>query len=99
MTYKLSFNIRHEFGIEVSMQQVTIGTKNQIVIPLEVRKKIKGLKPGRKVKVYALSQDTVAIKISDKSWVESSYGAMKQYWKDKRPDLEVEKMRNEWDEK
>lgn len=82
-----------------TMQQVTIGTKNQIVLPKEVRKKIKGLKPGNKVMVYPLSKDTVAIKVNEKSWLESSYGIAKDAWKDIDPIAELEKMRNEWDDK
>lgn len=78
------------------MQQVTIGTKNQIVIPKEIRQKIKGLKPGRKVAVYPLSEDTVAIKLSEKNWLDSSYGLMKETWSKIDPLKELEKMRNEW---
>lgn len=81
------------------MQTVTIGTKNQIVLPKEVRKKIKGLKPGKKVMVYPIDKDTVGIKVSDKSWVERSYGIAKDAWKDIDPIKELEKMRKEWDEK
>ena len=81
------------------MQTVTIGTKNQIVLPKEVRKKIKGLKPGTKVMVYPIDKDTVGIKVSDKSWVERSAGIAKEAWKDIDPIKELEKMRDEWDEK
>jgi AbrB family looped-hinge helix DNA binding protein len=81
------------------MQTVTIGTKNQIVLPKEVRKKIKGLKPGTKVMVYPIDKETIGIKVSDKSWVENTYGLMKDAWKDIDPIKELEKMRNEWDEK
>lgn len=78
------------------MQQITIGTKNQIVIPKEVRKKIKGLKPGDKVDVYALDEDTVAIKISKKSWADRNYGLMKDAWKGRDIIKELEDMRSEW---
>ncbi len=78
------------------MQQVTIGTKNQIVIPKEVREKIKGLKPGEKVDIYSLDEDTVAIKVSKKDWLEVSYGLMKDAWKGIDPIAELEKIRNEW---
>lgn len=81
------------------MQQIIIGTKNQIVIPREVRRKMTGLKPGRKVSIYLLNKDTVAIKVSDKSWLDSSYGRMKSAWKKINPTSQIEKMRNEWDEK
>ena len=78
------------------MQQVTIGTKNQIVIPKDIRQKIKGLQSGRKVLIYPLDEETVAIKVSLKTWLDSSYGAMKKAWDKIDPIREVEKMRNEW---
>jgi bifunctional DNA-binding transcriptional regulator/antitoxin component of YhaV-PrlF toxin-antitoxin module len=81
------------------MQQVTIGTKNQVVIPQELRRNVAGLKPGRKVSMYVLNKNTVAIKVSDTSWLENSYGKMKNAWKKKKASTQLEKMRNEWDEK
>jgi len=81
------------------MQQGTIGTKNQIVIPKQIRQKIKGLKPRRKVTVYPLDKNTIALKVADKNWVERGYGLMKDAWKDIDPIKELEKMRNECDEK
>ena len=80
------------------MQQVTVGTKNQIVLPKEIRQKIKGLKPGRKVSIYSLDENTIAIKVSAKNWLNSSYGAMKTTWDKSNPVEEVEKMRDEWNE-
>lgn len=81
------------------MQQVTVGTRNQIVLPKEVRRKIKGLKPGSKVTVYPIDAYTVQLKVSDQDWVERGYGLMKNAWKDIDPSKEIEKMRKEWDEK
>ena len=81
------------------MQTVTIGTKNQIVLSKEVRKKIKGLKPGRKVMMYPLDKDTVAIKVSDKSWVERTAGIAKDAWKDIDTTKYLDDLRNEWNEK
>jgi AbrB family looped-hinge helix DNA binding protein len=81
------------------MQTVTIGTKNQIVLPKEVRKKIKGLKPGSKVMVYPIDKDTIGIKVSNKNWVEDNYGLMKNAWGNIDPIKELEKMKKEWDEK
>ena len=80
------------------MRQVTIGTKNQIVIPLEVRKKIKGLRPGQKVDVYSPDDKTVVIKVEKKeqSWADRNYGLMKDAWKDIDPIAELEKLRNDW---
>ncbi len=78
------------------MQQITIGTKNQIVIPKEVRKKIKDMRPGQRVLVYPLDENTVAIKVEQSNWVDRGYGLMKDAWKGIDPIKEVEKMRNEW---
>ena len=78
------------------MQTITIGTKNQIVIPLEVRKKIKALRPGAKVSVYSRGTDEVIIKTDAQDWVERTAGIAKQAWKDIDPIAELEKMRNEW---
>lgn len=83
------------------MQQVTVGTKYQIVIPKEVRKKIKGLKPGNKVDVYQVDDQTLTVKAKpdQTSWVERTYGMMSEAWKGIDPIAELEKMRNEWEER
>jgi AbrB family looped-hinge helix DNA binding protein len=78
------------------MQQVTIGTKNQIVIPKEVRQRIKGLKPGNKVSIYSIDDSTIAIKVTPQDWIKSTYGVMEKAWKDIDPIAELERMRNEW---
>lgn len=78
------------------MQLITIGTKNQIVIPKEVRNKIKGLKPGAKVAIYSRGNNEVVIKADNKDWVERTRGIAKDAWKDIDPIKELEKMRNEW---
>lgn len=81
------------------MQTVTVGTKYQIVIPKEVRKKVKGLMPGSKVSVQAIDEETMKVKAKPKSWVEESYGFMKDAWENIDPIVELEKMRNEWENK
>lgn len=78
------------------MQQVTIGTKNQIVIPRQLRAKISGLKPGRKVKVYSQDKQTVIIKVDESSWLDSSYGLMKQAWSKINPSKKIDQSRDEW---
>jgi AbrB family looped-hinge helix DNA binding protein len=77
------------------MQTVTVGTKNQIVIPKEIRKKLTAIRPGAKLSVY-LRGDEVVVKAETKDWVKSTYGIMKEAWKDIDPIKELEKMRNEW---
>lgn len=77
------------------MQTVTIGTKNQIVIPKAVRKKT-GLRAGMKVTIYALNDSTVTIKPTPDNWVERTSGIMREAWKGIDTTAELEKMRNEW---
>lgn len=81
------------------MQQVTIGTKYQIVIPKEVRKKIKGLKPGNKVIVRPSNNNTITVSPVKKNWSDENYGAFKKYFKGIDPIAELEKARDEWDTK
>lgn len=78
------------------MQQIIIGTKNQIVIPKEVRQQIRGLKPGRKVRIYPLNENTIAVKLDIQSWVESSYGIMKKAWSSIDPIKELNSIREGW---
>ncbi len=80
------------------MPQITVGTKNQIVIPKELRQKIAGLKPGKVVSVYFLDKNTVTIKVSDSSWLERGYGIMREAWKNTSPLDRLKQMRKEWDE-
>lgn len=81
------------------MQLVTVGTKYQIVIPKEIRKKIKGLRPGSKVVVKSLDEETAVLKTQKQSWSDRSYGFMKAAWKGVNPASEIDKMRDEWEEK
>lgn len=76
--------------------QVTVGIKYQIVIPKEIRQKIKGLKPGTKVMVKLLDEETIAIKRIEKSWVEATRGIAKGAWKDIDTTKYLENLRNEW---
>ena len=79
------------------MQQVTIGTKYQIVIPKEVRKKVKGVRPGAKVSIQFHNQNEITIKPVNQNWVDETYGKFKKELKGAAE--EVEKMRNEWEER
>lgn len=78
------------------MQQATIGSKYQIVLPKEVRKKIKGLRPGDKVTVRA-NKKVITVKPAVKNWADEHYGKYKKYLKGGVK--EVEKMRDEWEER
>lgn len=77
--------------------QVTVGPKYQIVIPKEVRKKIKGLLPGVQVSVLSSNKDTIIIRKPDKSWVERTRGMMTEAWKGLDTDAYLKKLRDEWD--
>lgn len=81
------------------MQQVTVGPKYQIVIPKEVREKLNGLTPGAKVMVGKVNKDTITIKTNPKNWVERTRGMMTKAWKDIDPIAELEKGRDEWEER
>jgi AbrB family looped-hinge helix DNA binding protein len=80
------------------METVTVGSKYQIVIPKNVRKKIKGFRPGTKVSVSVNKDKSIKVKPSTKQ-VDRTYGFMKEAWKDIDPIAELEKMRDEWDQK
>ncbi|MBI4078803.1 MAG: AbrB/MazE/SpoVT family DNA-binding domain-containing protein [Candidatus Levybacteria bacterium] len=81
------------------MQQVTVGSKYQIVIPKEIRRKIRDLKPGVKVAVHAQNNKTVTIKTEEKTWLERTRGMMKNAWKGIDTTKYLEDLRNEWDKK
>ncbi len=83
----------------MQMQQVTIGTKYQIVIPKQVRMQDKDLRPGAKVMVGRTKEGVITVKATRKNWSDESYGFMKEAWKNIDPATEIDKMRNEWDEK
>ncbi len=46
-----------------------------------------------------VDENTATIKVAPKSWVDETYGMMKEAWKDIDPIAEVEKARDEWVQK
>lgn len=78
------------------MQQVTIGSRYQIVIPKDVREKIKGLKPGMKVLVKTVDKQTITIKKVDINWIKRTRGIAKKAWKGVDTTKYLEDLRNEW---
>lgn len=80
------------------MQLVTVGSRYQIVIPKEVRKKVKGIIPGAKVAV-STSKNKVEVIPKQGDWVERTRGIMVEAWKGIDPAAEIDKMRDEWEEK
>lgn len=81
------------------MQQVTIGPKYQIVIPKEIRKKINGLKPGAKVNLSEHNGNKITLEPVHKTWAERTLGIAKEAWKDIDTTAELQKMKDEWEEK
>lgn len=81
------------------MQQVTVGSKYQIVIPKKVRSGMRGLRPGGTVSVGKLDDNTIAVKTEPTDWVQRTKGMMTEAWKGIDTTAELEKMRNEWEEK
>ncbi len=81
------------------MQQVTVGTKYQIVIPKEIREKVKGIIPGAKVNVYSNGKDAIGIKSESKNWAERTRGIAKNAWKNIDTTKYLDNLRNEWDKK
>lgn len=75
------------------MQIVTVGSKYQVVIPKEVRKKVKILKPGTKVGIYA-DGEKISIDPEPENWVDRNYGMMKEAWKGIDTTKYLEDLRN-----
>lgn len=81
------------------MQLVTVGTKYQIVIPKEVRKNIKGIKPGVKLMVNGVKEGIITIQTEEKSWLERTRGIAREAWKGINTTKYLEDLRDEWDKK
>lgn len=79
------------------MELATIGTKYQIVIPRKIRNKFKEIKPGSKVGINAKKKHITVEPIEN--WSDAHYGAFQKYWKGTDPIAEVEKIRDEWEER
>lgn len=78
------------------MQEVLVGSKYQVVIPKEVRKKIAGLKPGIRVAVSPLDETTVAIRKMDQSWVAKTKGIAKKAWAGIDTTKYLKDLKREW---
>lgn len=81
------------------MQEVTVGPKYQVVIPKAIRVKLPHLRPGTKVRVELKKNRTISVHADPTSWVARAEGIMSDAWKDIDPIAEVEKMRDEWEER
>lgn len=77
------------------MQIVTVGSKYQIVIPKEARRKINGLKPGSQAVVKNQGKDTLIVRLKPVGWAKTTRGLMNNWWKTD-PLKELEKIRSGW---
>lgn len=77
------------------MFQTLISTKYQVVIPKEVRRKIK-VKPGQKLSV-STSEGRIIL-TPQKKWPEDYYKELRGLWKDVDVDVYLEEERNSWDD-
>ena len=81
------------------MQQVTVGTKYQIVIPKKIRIRLKGLKPGAKLNVQQIEENAITLTTDPLDWIRRTAGMMTEAWKNIDPIAEVKKGRDEWEER
>lgn len=80
------------------MQLVTVGSKYQIVIPKEARKKLKGITPGSKMAV-SVGKNELTIKPKSENWIDRYQGIAKKAWRRIDTTKYLEGLRNEWDRK
>lgn len=81
------------------MSQTTVSTKFQIVIPREIRKKIK-IQPGQKMDVDMVGDKIMVSHSHPKAewkWPEDYIKNLKGLWKPEEIDTYLEKERNSWD--
>ena len=79
------------------MQIVTVGTKYQVVIPSEIRKKVKGILPGAKVVMKSLNKEAIVVTVNPQNWLERTRGLMNTAWRGRNIIKELERMRAEWE--
>lgn len=81
------------------MTQALVSTKYQIVIPKEVRKKIK-IKPGQRMNIHLAGEQIVLSKSKTKKnwkWPEDYLKNLKNPWEGEDSQEYLEKERNSWD--
>lgn len=81
------------------MEQVIVGTKYQVVIPKEVRRKVKGIKPGSKVSVGLSHEGIITVNTDPQDWLIRTRGMMKDAWRGINTTKYLQDLRNEWDKK
>ena len=81
------------------MIQTSVSTKYQIVIPKEVRKKIK-VKPGQKMNINVSGQQIILSPAKTKkklNWPQDYIKTLKNPWEGEDPQKYLEEERNSWD--
>lgn len=78
------------------MPQVTIGPKYQVVIPKEIRKKVK-VDVGKKVDIRSLDDHRIIVEVRKKSLTDQLAGLGKEMWDaEGGADAYIERERNAW---
>ena len=79
------------------MSETTISPKYQVVIPKDVRQKLK-IKEGQRLQVYPMG-DSIILSPKPKSYTEKMLGLGKELWKGIDPLEYVLSEREDWDKK
>ena len=72
----------------------TVSSKYQIVIPKEIRRKLK-IKPGQRMRLRETKSGDIIV--NSTSEIEKSYGILRGVW-GKNSDSYIQKMREDWDD-
>lgn len=91
--------VKSLYDRSLKYMQVIIGPKYQVVIPKEIRRDNKNLRPGAKVDVRKGDGGRVTIDPNPIDWVRRTRGIAKETWKEIDPIAELEKGRDEWEER
>lgn len=81
------------------MQQTLVSTKYQVVIPKEIRRKLK-VKPGQRMNVHAVGEQIILSKLKQKKkwdWPDDYIKNLPNPWKGENVDAYLEKERNSWE--
>ena len=81
------------------MNQTTVSTKYQVVVPKEVRRIIK-VKPGQKLNVHVFGEQIILSPTTSKkkmNWPHDHIKILKNPWANENPAKYLEKERSSWD--
>lgn len=77
------------------MQTVTVGSRYQVVIPLQIRKQVAGVEAGAKAHIFVLDPETIVISTPHKKWSDDNYGSLKDVLPKNSTRL-INNLREEW---